>query len=345
MSILVLMPERYRGGAEKQFNYIVEGLRRRGEECYILYTDSSGDKNDEKMAYRIDNSLPFFWREMRLISTVLKLKKQYDFKTVIVYDKYGHYLIPFLKMMRLRVVFSERNSGKHKNPIGRFFLGKADIITANSKSATEILSAYIRKKINYIPNGIMVENIQRTIKTEYVKPIKICIPARIDRVKNQLFIISTISRIENVELHLAGKVVDEVYYQELYNFIKDNKLSDVVIFDGFVNNMKHYYANFDIVVLPSLSEGTPNIVLEAYANKIICLMSNIPMNIDVAVSEKQIFDLNDENSFIDVFNNVIDSDYVWRSELVNKAYSFVVNNYSVDQMVNRYYDLIKGHEK
>lgn len=340
MAVLILMPEKKRGGAERQFNYLLQGLINKGQRVYVLYTEAYKETLEDH-EYIISFSPLFLINEMRLLRKIRILKKSLRIKETIVYDKYGHYLIPFLKMMGLVVLFSERNSGQHKNPIGRLCISRANIITTNSAEAANTMKKYVKKKtIHYIPNGIVVDDVKKQQKQSLEKPIKVCIPARIDRVKNQLFVIKALETVEAVEVHIAGKITDNDYYDEIMKYIQTNNLEKKVVFDGFISDMKEYYSYFDMVILPSLSEGTPNIILESYANKILCMQSNISMNKSIAISEDQLFDPHDEDSLKYAFTKLVKREYIYRAELIERAYTFVKQEYSIERMVDSYYALM-----
>ena len=63
--------------------------------------------------------------------------------------------------------------------------------------------------------------------------------------------------------------------ERLMNFCSDNGLRDRVIFAGHQNNIANFYQIMDIVVLPSFSEGLPNVVLEAMAFKIPVIATSV----------------------------------------------------------------------
>ncbi|SOC80323.1 Glycosyltransferase involved in cell wall bisynthesis [Salinimicrobium sediminis] len=65
---------------------------------------------------------------------------------------------------------------------------------------------------------------------------------------------------KDVKLHLIG---DGPLLPEIKNLIKEKKLSDVVYFHGFVNNPLSFIKSGNLLVLPSIIEGLPGVILEA----------------------------------------------------------------------------------
>jgi glycosyltransferase involved in cell wall biosynthesis len=71
-----------------------------------------------------------------------------------------------------------------------------------------------------------------------------------------------ISEGRRVHLYLAGDGPDE---EMLRRQVRDLAIANAVTFSGVVDDMVAFMAEIDIVVLPSLWEGMPNVLLEAMA--------------------------------------------------------------------------------
>ncbi len=65
-----------------------------------------------------------------------------------------------------------------------------------------------------------------------------------------------------LEVHLLGQGPQE---DQLQRFVEQRKLRDHVVFEGFQQNPFPYYRAADLVCLPSVYEGMPNVLLEAMA--------------------------------------------------------------------------------
>lgn len=61
---------------------------------------------------------------------------------------------------------------------------------------------------------------------------------------------------------------------ELEEKVRKNGITDSVIFTGGVNNVNELLQGMDVMLLPSLYEGLPNVVLEWEASGLPCIISN-----------------------------------------------------------------------
>jgi glycosyltransferase involved in cell wall biosynthesis len=85
--------------------------------------------------------------------------------------------------------------------------------------------------------------------------------------KNQLFSMGYIKMLPNNHILLiVGPTLqkDRNYLEKIIEIVKDNSLYDKVkIINGYVSNIVQYYHASDLFIVPSFSEGLPNVLLEA----------------------------------------------------------------------------------
>lgn len=121
-------------------------------------------------------------------------------------------------------------------------------------------------------------------------------------------------------------------------------LQERVEFLGYVDNLVEQYEKADLVILPSLKEGTPNVVLEAYAYGRPVIVSNIESEKDVVRNDHLRFGLNgtDEiNKCIEYIQGLSNKEY---TDLIVRNRQFVINNYSIDRMNERFYKVLRRFE-
>lgn len=124
------------------------------------------------------------------------------------------------------------------------------------------------KKIKIIPNGIHTQdfdNIRPSAESNGVNIGSITRIAPIKDIKTMLQSFNIVKKtIKNSKLYIMGPTDDDKdYYNECRQLIKRLKLKDV-IFAGQVD-IKKYIGKMDMLLLTSISEGQPFVILESMA--------------------------------------------------------------------------------
>jgi glycosyltransferase involved in cell wall biosynthesis len=137
----------------------------------------------------------------------------------------------------------------------------------------------VHEKIAVIPNGVDVAEYDQ-VKVKKSKVFKIVWVGRFDRVKGLEVLLRALGCIKHevscikggntgkeYDLHLIGGGGDLGYENEMRNLVKELGLSRVVKFRGVITGKEKIkeLKSAHVFVLPSLSEGQPITVLEAWA--------------------------------------------------------------------------------
>lgn len=144
---------------------------------------------------------------------------------------------------------------------------------------------YNYKNICTIHNGIDIEkyrNAEKEVNNEtnsYNNVIKFGFVSRLSKQKGVPFLIEAVRRLNEMEKYKGRFKVDIVgtgdQEEILKSMVDDYNLNDVIIFHGFVSNVPEMLSNLDVVVLPSLFEGFPMIVLESMCSITPLIASNV----------------------------------------------------------------------
>jgi glycosyltransferase involved in cell wall biosynthesis len=130
------------------------------------------------------------------------------------------------------------------------------------------------RRIRFIPQGVMM-NGPVISQTEQVAARRslglgpgdfvLLNVGSIIRRKNVLFLAQVLAAIPDpaVKLLIVGPALEDDYLQEVNEFIAAHALGERVIFAGFSDSPVGCYAAADVFVFSSLSEGFPNVFLEA----------------------------------------------------------------------------------
>jgi polysaccharide biosynthesis protein PelF len=142
------------------------------------------------------------------------------------------------------------------------------------------------EKLTIIPNGIDIEG-YKPVLAERIKfreenpdaPFTIGFVGRVAPIKDVKTFIRAIKVVLETTKHLKVYIMgpteeDEEYVDECKILIDMFDLKDIIIFTGRVN-VKEYYPKLDVVLLTSVSEGLPFVILEAHAAGIPCISTDV----------------------------------------------------------------------
>jgi|SRR3989344_5380678 len=132
----------------------------------------------------------------------------------------------------------------------------------------------INKNIFYIPNGVDLKSFKR-IKIQKSKEKLLIFVGRLHPQKNLINLIKAMDIVRQklfVKLLIIG---DGPQKNELRSFIKRQSLSNIIKLKGQVNQsqLKNLYSQSHIFILPSIYEGFPLTLLEAWSAKLPVITS------------------------------------------------------------------------
>ncbi len=159
--------------------------------------------------------------------------------------------------------------------------------------------------------------------------------------KNQELLIKTINELKKKYSNLKCIIVGDGPLKERLQYLVSNlKLEDKIIFTGNQSDVVSLYKTFDIFVLPSLTEGMPIVILEAFASGVAVISSNVGGIHDIVLHDKTglLFDSGDVKGLARNLSLLIESKEK-RMSLAENAKKFVHKNYSLEKMVSSYMEV------
>jgi glycosyltransferase involved in cell wall biosynthesis len=166
------------------------------------------------------------------------------------------------------------------NEIARFCYEGADLCTSlfEENRGYQLALGATAERTVVIPNGIDVArySVERAKKDG---DFHVGFVGRIVPIKDvRTFIVAAkllLERIPNVTFHLVGpEDEDPEYAKECHRLAADLKIADRLDFTGRANVLD-YYKFLDAVVLTSVREAQPLVILEAYAAGIPCVSTDV----------------------------------------------------------------------
>jgi glycosyltransferase involved in cell wall biosynthesis len=158
------------------------------------------------------------------------------------------------------------------NEAGRFLFGTRDFevlpnaVEAEQYTFREDARREIRTRFHVAESTIVIGNV-----------------GMFSLAKNQCYLVNVMKELlasgRDVRLMLVG---DGMLKDAFLARAKECGIADKVIITGWAANANEYYSAFDVLALPSVSEGFPLAVLEAYANGLFCVASsNVTESINI----------------------------------------------------------------
>ena len=221
----------------------------------------------------------------------------------------------------------------------RFFFNRVDkIISVSNTSAADFAQLYpqFRNKITTIPVGIeYIESAieegksnKNLIKNKGLHPALVHVGG-FSYEKNHIGLISIFEQIlikqPKAELHLVG---DGPMRQQIEQLVQQKGLTNCIHFYGFQKEAIRYIQEADVLLLPSIIEGLPGVILEAFFCKTPVVAYNVGGIKEVLMngSTGRLIEKGDEAAFADAviqsYENTDDN-----SCLVENAYKLVTTEY------------------
>lgn len=194
---------------------------------------------------------------------------------------------------RAKILVSERsNTQKYtlKKKITFLLYSLSDYIVTNSNAEyknIQNLCPKLRDKLTMIPNFVDTNKFvgsNRIIDNK--KTIEVLSIGRIDRCKNIIRLLEAIAimknryltKKQNLKFTWIGYKQDEQYYEEIMSVVSKLGIRDYITFADETDKIEKIYCNYDVLCLPSLYEGYPNVVIEAMSSGLPILCSRVCEN-------------------------------------------------------------------
>ncbi len=152
---------------------------------------------------------------------------------------------------------------------------------------------------------------------------------------------NVVNRFPDIHLYIGGDGAP-ADYQRLRTLIQNYALQDHVTLLGEVTNAFELFAACDVFVLPSLEEAFGLVFIEAGAHGRPTVATNIGGIPDIIINnETGILVPPGDSAALAVAISSILEDSEWAEQLGTAAHRRVFENFTLDQMVNKYLDVYK----
>jgi glycosyltransferase involved in cell wall biosynthesis len=224
--------------------------------------------------------------------------------------------------------------------MARRFRGIDRVICLNSEAEAECREeGFSDAQRVMIPNGFPVGDV--TPKASYAARERVVVTyaGRLDAQKNPGALLDAVSilaesRARDFAVQFLG---DGPQRAELERRARELRLADIVTFTGRVDDVPSRLLDTDIFVLPSLSEGISNALLEAMAYGLPCIATRIPGNVELVRDRETgiLVEPNDARGIASALRELA-SDPGLRERLGRAARRLVEQQFDIDAIAKRY---------
>lgn len=345
--VLHIIGKMDRAGAETMLMNLYRNIdRSKVQFDFVTFTNDKGDYDDEILALGgkiipiiASNSLG------RMLKLYQFLKSHLEYQTIhshVLLNNAFHLTVASLAGVNTRISHSHNTSNGSSNTLTRTYEILAKL--AINKLATHKIACgyeagqYLYsddKNILILPNAVDVREIHRIVEASH-KPLNelfdkdklsIIHVARFMPVKNHAFILDIAEALieERVKfvIHLVG---DGPLRVQIEQQIQARNLSEYIKLLGLRSNVVELMANADVMILPSLHEGFPVVLVESQA-------VGLPTLVADTVAEE--VDLG-----LDLVNFIpLDNARDWALKLLSRDKKIVSNEKILEKLSNLGFDV------
>jgi len=351
------------GGAEQQVLRLASELVKRGIPVSVLTSKLKGLSHFEEIkgipVYRSIRTLHWGkWFGITYMFSVFWFlyKKRHSYNIIHCHIVHGFHTVVavfFKYLFKKKVIVKMSSSGETSDlkvlkeiKLGWLFLcwiRNVDIIVSVCKKASlEILkNGFSKETLVEIPNGVDTNKFSKNTFEKRKKLKNITYIGRLDSYKGVNFLLSgfkkLLSKVDYARLIIIGNGPDDI---SLKNMAKDLIIQDYVTFKGRQEDVLGELNNTDIFILPSLSEGMSNVLLEAMACGLPVVATMVGGNTDLIRDRYngRLIPPGDPIKLSEALLELIENEDLAQM-LGKEARKTIEKNYTMDQIADKYIKL------
>lgn len=188
-------------------------------------------------------------------------------------------------------------------------------------------------KCEMIFNGLNIDKELKEPVNKLDKSYNILISGRIKESKGQLEAIKAIKTLkekgyDKLKLYIAG-ICDDAYIERLNSYIEENKITDKIIFCGFVKDMTMFREKIDLELVCSKIEAFGRVTIEAMLNGNPVIGANTGGTKELIQDRVTglLYEQGNSNDLAEKIEELINN-YELRKNIVEQAYDYSKNNFT-----------------
>ena len=348
MKIAIITTSLAGGGVERASSSMANQFAKWGHEVHIvtLYKRERFLPIDERIEYT-EPARSYGKKSyvLYMISYVRKQIKRIKPDTILAYNEWTNpYVLFALQDLHYPVYVTDRMSPLMPSPwltrlLKKIFYKKATGVIAQTEFAKRIISERNGvQRIKVISNPVNAIDAVICDKQNYIVTV-----GRLTKEKGHRYLVEAIAKIQHVDWKLSI-VGDGAEKEDLVELVQKLGVSDRVIFHGHKLNFAKELSEAKIFVLPSLSEGFPNAVIEAMSVPLPCIATRCTEAMDEVIQNGVnglLVEKGNSDAIAATIDRLIDNEELQRKLSIN-AYS-VREKLSFEKIAKEYFDFITNH--
>ncbi len=360
MELLFLIRALNYGGAERQLVELAIGLHRRGRKVAVAVFYGGGPLEPELRregvpVYPLNKSGR--WDVFGFIIRLIQLIRDKRPGLLYSYLEVPNVLAVTIKPVfpRLRTVWGVRSSNMDLSQydwMARITYGAArrlsrfaDTIIVNSKAGEEFAAryGYPQHKMVVIPNGIDTERFRpdpaarEKVRSEWgvgSDELLVGLPGRLDPMKDHTNFLKAAALLSQQRSNVRFVCVGggpAVYREQLEGTARELCLAPLLRWAGARHDMEAVYNALDVAVSSSYGEGFPNVVGEAMASGLPCVVTDVGDSGLVVGDTGFVVPPKDPEALAEALARCLESD---RAELGRRARERILQHFSLENLIS-----------
>lgn len=348
MRIAIITTSLAGGGVERASSSMANQFAKWGHDVHIvtLYKRERFLPIDERIEYT-EPTIGYGKKSyvLYMMSYVRKQIKRIKPDTILAYNEWTNpYVLFALQDLNYPLYVSDRMSPLMPSPLltrvlKKIYYKRAAGVIAQTEFAKRIISESNGvKRIKVISNPVNAIDAIPCDKQNYIVTV-----GRLTKEKGHRCLVEAFAKMQHVDWKLSI-VGDGTEKASLVELVQKLGVSDRVIFHGHKLNFAKELSEAKIFVLPSLSEGFPNAVIEAMSVPLPCIATRCTEAMDEVVQNGVnglLVEKENPDALATTIDRLIDNEELQRKLSIN-AYS-VRENLAFEKIAKEYLDFITSH--
>ncbi|MGK0724381.1 glycosyltransferase family 4 protein [Aerococcus urinaeequi] len=235
-----------------------------------------------------------------------------------------------------------------------YFIAISDEISKNIQNRKSKKSMIVR-----IPNGVQVDrfhpidsleknNLRKKLGFETNENILIYIGAINSRkgIPEFLDALEELNSSVKLKVVICGPILEDINFKERINRINNLSNSINIDYRGTIDNPEDYMKVSDIFILPSHSEGLPNVLLEAGACGLSLIATDIGGSREIVLDKESglLVPVNNKGKIAQAITMLTENKEL-QKRFKSRARNHIVEHFSVQSVANQYINLYKKIKK